>query len=61
LNVIGFCDRLLEFLDQVTGQGFLKTMHRKMLLVDEDPASLLQAMAQYRAPVESKWIEPAAI
>jgi uncharacterized protein (TIGR00730 family) len=60
LNVLGFYDRLLEFLDQITEQGFLKTAHREMLLVDEDPKSLLRAMAQYRAPVENKWIEPAA-
>jgi len=60
LNVLGFYDRLLEFLDQITEQGFLKTAHREMLLVDEDPKSLLRAMAQYCAPVENKWIEPAA-
>jgi len=57
LNVLGFYDRLLDFLDHVAGQGFLKEVHREMLLVEEEPASLLRAMARYCAPVETKWIE----
>lgn len=56
LNILGFYDRLLEFLDQVVGQGFLKTVHRGMLLVEEDPTVLLHAMASYQAPLASKWI-----
>ena len=58
LNVLGFYDRLLEFLDRVVAQGFLKPVHREMLLVEKEPAPLLRAMARYRAPVETKWIEP---
>jgi len=54
LNVLGFYDRLLEFLDHVTEQGFLKSVHREMLLVTEDPASLMSAMTHYRAPMETK-------
>lgn len=59
LNVLGFYDPLLDFLDHVTGQGFLKTVHRHMLLVDEKPASLLRAMTEYRPPVAAKWIKAA--
>lgn len=56
LNILGFYDRLLEFLDHVVGQGFLKTVHRDMLIVEEDPAAMLHAMAQYKAPAAGKWI-----
>ena len=59
LNILGFYDRLLEFLDHVAAQGFLKNAHREMLLVQADPASLLRAMAHYRAPTETKWLKPA--
>ena len=59
LNVSGFYDGLLRFLDHIAGQGFLKPVHRDMLIVEDDPAVLLRAMAQYRAPVASKWIGPA--
>ncbi|MCB4859851.1 MULTISPECIES: TIGR00730 family Rossman fold protein [unclassified Sphingobium] len=58
LNILGFYDRLLEFLDQVVEQGFLKAVHRQMLLVEEDAAPLLRAIRQYHAPAETKWIRP---
>lgn len=57
LNVLGFYDGLLEFLDHVAEQGFLKAAHRDMLLVNKDPAALLGAMARYRAPIETKWVD----
>ncbi|ENY81101.1 TIGR00730 family Rossman fold protein [Sphingopyxis sp. MC1] len=56
LSGLGFYDRLLTFLDHVVGQGFLKPVHREMLIVEDDPACLLQAMARYRAPAASKWV-----
>lgn len=59
LNVMGFYDRLLAFLDHVVDAGFLKRVHREMLLVAEEPGALLQAIGRYRAPVENKWISPA--
>ena len=57
LNVAGFYDQLLAFLDQVMRQGFLKPVHRNMLIAGDDPAMLLGAMARYRAPVAGKWID----
>ena len=59
LNILGFYDRLLEFLDHVAAQGFLKKIHREILLVQEDPVPLLRAMTHYRAPTETKWLKPA--
>src|SRR3546814_19433207 len=37
LNGLGFYDGLLTFLDHVVGQGFLKPIHRAMLIVEADP------------------------
>lgn len=59
LNVLGFYDGLLAFLDHVVGQGLLKPVHRDMLLVEEDPAAVLRTMARYRAPADAKWINRA--
>ena len=56
LNVHGFYNPLLGFLDFVVGETFLKPMHRNMLLVGETPAGLLEEMASYRAPPETRWI-----
>lgn len=57
LNVNGFFDGLLLFLDHMASQGFLKQEHRECLLVAEDPAELLAQMRRFRAPELGKWIE----
>jgi uncharacterized protein (TIGR00730 family) len=56
LNALGFYDRLLAFLDFVAGEGFLRPVHRNMLLVGETPENLLEQMQGYRAPPETRWI-----
>ncbi|HEX4764683.1 MAG TPA: TIGR00730 family Rossman fold protein [Lichenihabitans sp.] len=59
VNTAGFYDRLIAFLDDVAGQGFMKQVHRAMLIVAEEPAALLGLMRSYRAPAQSKWITSA--
>jgi uncharacterized protein (TIGR00730 family) len=56
LNVRGFYDRLLGFLDFVAEEAFLKPMHRNMLLVDESQEGLLERMDNYHAPPKTRWI-----
>ena len=57
LNISGFYDPLLNFLDGVVENGFLRKAHRNMLLVDSDAKSLLQRM-EAQVPAElPKWID----
>jgi uncharacterized protein (TIGR00730 family) len=56
LNVAGYFDGLLSFLDQAVGEQFLRREHRAMVLVDDDPERLLDRYAGYRAPDVEKWI-----
>jgi len=49
LNVAGFYDRLLGFLDFVADEAFLRPVHREMLLVAETPDILLEKLQVYRA------------
>lgn len=58
LNVDGYFDRLLSFLDHAVGQGFIKPEHRGLLLVSTDPADLLAQFARFRAPSTDKWRTP---
>jgi uncharacterized protein (TIGR00730 family) len=44
LNVAGFFDPLLSFLDHARDEGFLKAIHRNRLIVDADPESLLDRL-----------------
>ena len=59
LNVEGYYDPLLAFLDAMVGQGFLATEHRAMVLVERDPDTLLARFASYRAPAAAEWVDRA--
>ncbi len=56
LNVSGFFDPLLRFLDQLVEQRFVRPEHRELLLVSEDSRDLLARMAAYRSSYLPKWI-----
>ena len=57
LNVNGYYDRLMEFLDHAVAERFLTPVHRAMLLVAETPAELLGLFSSYRAPLVEKWLD----
>ena len=56
LNVRGYFDRLLTFLDHATGERFLQPEHRAMLLVSPDPDELLDRFEAYTPPAVEKLI-----
>jgi len=47
LNIEGFYDGLLSFLDGVVANGFIQPRFRALILSDFDPARLLDRMAQH--------------
>lgn len=57
LNVAGYYDHLLQFLDHMAAERFVKPVHRDLLLVDEDYTALLDRMADYQPPVADKWLD----
>jgi uncharacterized protein (TIGR00730 family) len=56
LNIEGYYDKLLGFLDHVVEEAFLKPAHREMILVEDDPKVLLGAIRRYNSPIVEKWI-----
>ena len=56
LNVCGYFDLLLAFLDQAVCQGFIRREHRDMLLVSNDAGELLDGFTSYQAPNVEKWV-----
>lgn len=58
LNVDGYFDPLLAFLDEMAAKGFLKEKHRALIHVAADVDGLLKAFAGAKAPQLDKWIEP---
>jgi uncharacterized protein (TIGR00730 family) len=55
LNVSGYFDKLLAFLDHSRAEGFLRAQHRNMLLVATTPADLLAQFTDYAPPTIEKW------
>ena len=55
LNIAGYFDHLLAYLDHATSEGLLRTEHRQMLLVASTPAELLAKFERYEPPVTEKW------
>jgi uncharacterized protein (TIGR00730 family) len=51
LNVAGYFDSLVKFLDSSVKEGFLRKEHREMILIDSDPAKLLDQLEAF-APRE---------
>lgn len=56
LNVNGFYDKLLDFLDEAVSNGFVKPQHRELLVVKNNPDELVQALKELRPPLVSKWM-----
>ncbi|MFQ5448457.1 MAG: LOG family protein, partial [Saprospiraceae bacterium] len=56
LDVAGYYQKLLEFLDQMVEQQFLKPPNREMLLVETDAEMLLDRLENYKVPFVKKWI-----
>ena len=48
LNVEGYYDSLLTFLDHAVAEGFVQATHRRILSVNADPARLLEQLANYQ-------------
>ncbi|MBX2839646.1 MAG: TIGR00730 family Rossman fold protein [Gammaproteobacteria bacterium] len=49
LNVAGYFDRLLGFLDHARDERFMRDAHRQLLISDSDPGGLIDRMGRYKA------------
>ena len=57
LNVDGYFDHLLAYLDHAEAEGFLRSENRQMLLADATPVGLIGQFERYTAPRVDKWID----
>jgi predicted Rossmann-fold nucleotide-binding protein len=56
LDVGGYYDHLVAFLDHATAEGFVRDVHRRMMIVRQDPAELLDALRSFEAPPLPRWL-----
>lgn len=57
LNVKGYFNKLVAFLDHAVGEQFVEKEHRSMILMDETPEGLLHQFESYEPPIvdKAKW------
>lgn len=57
LNVGGYYDSLLAFLDRAVTEGLLRPDNRALLVDRDEPAALLQALRSYVPKPRPQWLE----
>ncbi len=61
LNVAGYWDQLLGFIDFMVTEGFLRAQQRDALLIGDSAPDLLARMARYQPPVLGQWLDRSRI
>lgn len=61
LNIAGYFDPLLSFLDRAVDERFVRDVHRSMVIVESDPRALLARFEAYEPPRVVKWINAGTI
>ena len=57
LNVAGYWDPLLAFLDHAVDERFLRAEHLATLIVSREPGALLDELAAYKPRALDKWLD----
>jgi uncharacterized protein (TIGR00730 family) len=56
LNVEDYYDSLIQFLDHVLAEQFVKQHHHAMLIVEKNPDALLDRYVNYQPPAAKHWL-----
>ena len=56
LNVAGYYDDLIKFLDHVLAEQFVQPHHRAILMVEQRPEALIERYLNYQAPTLKHWL-----
>ena len=59
LNVSGYFNGLIDYLDHAAGQAFMKPEHRSILFAETDADTLIDKLVNANIPTVRKWIDPA--
>lgn len=57
LNVNGYYDALISFLDQAVAEQFVKPKHRGLLLVEHSPSRVIELLLDYQVTMVERWID----
>jgi uncharacterized protein (TIGR00730 family) len=59
LDIASYWRPLVAFFDHAVQERFLRAQHRAMVIVEDQPVALLDALAAYVPPTREKWIDRA--
>jgi uncharacterized protein (TIGR00730 family) len=57
LDVAGYFAPLCAQMNAMTSAGFLRPEHRDMIIIESDPAALLDRLAKWTPPQVRKWLD----
>ncbi|MBR6847332.1 MAG: TIGR00730 family Rossman fold protein [Bacteroidales bacterium] len=55
-NVDGYYDGIVQFIDHIAKEGFMRREHADNLIVSDDPKDLLEKMKQFQPADVDKWV-----
>ena len=55
-NVNGYYDGIVEFIQHIAHEGFMRKEHADNLIVSSDPVELLEQMRQFKPADVTKWV-----
>ena len=59
LQIEGYFDPFIAMVDRAIAEGFLPESHRKLIVIEDDPDRLIEALLAYERPIlEKKWEAP---
>jgi uncharacterized protein (TIGR00730 family) len=58
LNINQYYLHLLQFIEHAFAEQFIQTKYRGLLLVDDNPLTLLDKLQTYQPPVIKRWLTP---
>jgi cytokinin riboside 5'-monophosphate phosphoribohydrolase len=53
LNVNGYFDPILQWVDMAVKEGFVRPQHRQLFVINDDPSALLERLARHQPPPPS--------
>jgi uncharacterized protein (TIGR00730 family) len=57
LNVHGYYDLVVRFLDHAVNEGFVRAEHRALIAVCHAPDTILDALRSFRPTLAEKWLD----
>ncbi len=57
LDVSGYYEPLIAFVDRAVTEGFLRPEHRKLMVVAQEPDALLDRFEAWEPPPVEKWLD----